>query len=364
MATYKFFSLFFFILLIAHFHAYESTFRKGYNNCLACHHSPRGGGMLTDYGKMVASTQILFGRNYSEGAFKKTIRLNGKIDHNLKVRIAQIRSENATETFPMQGDYLAAFTGKKLKILSQLARAPQRGNTTNEEEKPKTLEQFYFRELKAIYAVKNNFLLSVGREKQDVGLRVEDHTLYNKSFNRFNITDLTTTAALDYFNQTTNLTLALFAPSYQEIESTREKGLKAEIRKSLGKIQLGFTTLLGESPSIKRIVAAPFVKIALGPLYLVYDAVFSRRATDQEVKFGQSSHLIRLSYFPFDFLEIFTLGERITRRGPFALTGKKLGSGFHFRMHRNFGLRFDWKRSFLTQRNEDLAISQLVINWW
>lgn len=355
-----------FIFNFSNAQAFETMIRKGYSSCIACHYSPAGGGILTDYGKMVStSLSAIAEEEYIEGTFKKKMRMDGKLDHAVFFRLAKVKKKDYDETFPMQGDYAGVYQGEKTTFIAQLARAPERENDEDEEstDKPSEMEKYYFRELKAIYQFSEEKFLTVGRQKQNLGPSLEDHTIFNKSLNRFNITDLTTVVAFDYVGEERQFTLSAFLPNSQEEIENAESGIKIEGRTLFGVTQVGSGVLVGKTESIDRIAYNLFAKIPFSAFVLMVDGIHAQRTADSQT-FDQNTTWGQISYFPLDSLELSLFSERVDRTSPFEYGQSRQGGGVNFKLTRNLSFRTDYKKTILSNRNEEMLISQLFLNWW
>lgn len=349
-----------FVEIFQNANAFESNFRVGYTSCVACHHSPRGAGHLSDYGKLVSASQSIFK--------KKELKGGSGFSQGIQARLANLQTELSNETFPMQGDYLAAFTNKPQdrKIIISLARAPSRRESDSSVDKPSTIETLYFRDALIITSKKNTHYFSAGRSKKNLGPNIVDHTTYNKSLNGFNITDLITALSYDYIETKKSLELTAFAPSFQENTSDQEYGLRLQGRYSLGKLQFGSGILIGKSPSIKRGIGNLFFKYGSKNFYALLDSVFTHRLNDQDIDFNQVTSSLILSLFPFysNASEFYAIGEFVEREEPFKVSEQRFGVGTRVKINSHFSFRFDYKRTLLSQNEEDLFISQIYFNWW
>jgi hypothetical protein len=337
--------------------ARESMFRLGYNNCIACHSSPRGGQFLTQYGQLISNSLSV-----------KKKELQGvkvsKLSQRVKARLAHVRTEYSNDTFPMQADYLAAFSLPKGQVLASLARAPQRNSVSDTVEEPSTIETLYLRELKYLVSSMGK-QFTIGREQQNLGLTLEDHTVFSKSENRFNVTDLATVFSMDSLGKNFNYSFHVFAPSFQEKRTNREYGAKTEIDYTINMIQLGFGLLAGLGDSIDRYLMNVNSKIRFSKqLLMQLEGTFTNRSIETGGSFKQQAYLAILSYFPIESLELFTQLEKLNREDPFEVTTDRIGLGANLKLYTHLSWRTDWKRTKLSQRDEDLYISQLYLNWW
>jgi len=339
-------------------HARETMIRKGYTSCNACHVSPNGGGHLTTYGEMVSDSLSLW---KGTRAIKESKNI---ITHGAQVRLAHVRTEVSNSTFPMQADYLTALKWAKINVVSTLAKSPNRSSSLSEEEKPKFVKTLYFSEFKLMRKLSKNSTLTLGRERQNIGLRLEDHTIYNKSLNRFNVTDLASLVSIDKVDSKTSFNASVFFPSYQEVDSKQEYGLKTSSKFFFKKLQLGLGVLFGQTENIKRYLLNLNFKVNVSDFVLMIESNLTKRETGQNIKFNQNSYFSRLSYFPLNPIELFISGDVVRRENPFLLTQERAGAGLTIKLQANTSLRFDYKKTFFSQTNETTFISQLFFNGW
>ena len=337
--------------------SYEGMIVKGYTSCLTCHYNPQGGGFLTKYGQVVSdSLSLVKGTRQIKDNLKE-------IQHGFQGRVAHLRTDFGNETFPMQADYMAAFSPNKNKYLFNLARAPKRSAHLADQEKPSFVETLYFRELKYLRQIGEEYIFEIGREKQNLGFRLEDHTLFSKSLNKLNITDLTTLVGINKVTSSYSFHGGLFLPSFQEAENNKESGGKLGGNLFFEKLTLGLHGLYGETKLIKRKMALLNFKYALGFFLIMAEGSLTSRTNEQGISFDQVDQFIRLSLFPIDEVELFLGGEKTKRDAPFSLNEERLHFGTRIKILANLSLRNDWKSSIKGPKNK-VFISQLSFNWW
>lgn len=355
-------SLFIFLSIAKPF-AYESMIRKGYTSCLGCHYSPRGGGILTDYGKMVAFSEApLKLRSLEESSLKKSLRFGGMMDHGVHLRVANVDTEVSNDSFPMQGDYLNAFRFKNSVLLTTLAKAPVRRSQSSVE-KPAFIDTVYFRDLKLVHSLDNKHFFTLGRERQNLGLKLTDHTLFVKNYNKSNVTDIATFLSYDYVGKDYELTLSSFGPNFQEGIDNKEYGGKVELRRKIARSVFGISFLKGKTNLVSRDLLGIFGKISPTKYISFFsENIMSSRKTSQNIEFSQRTHMIGVLLSPISSMEMSLSAEDIRREDPFYIDQQRAGMNIRQRIFPNLTFQFDWKRTFLSSRNENILISQLFIN--
>lgn len=300
---------------------------------------------------------------------KKQIKGGDRIAHALQGRIANVETELSNDTFPMQADYLTAFRSheSKFKVLSTLARAPQRNAAEIEGvEKPSTIETLYFRVLKTIYQIDSQSFLSIGRDKKNLGTVDVDHTYFNKSLNGFNVTDLQNGISFNAISSKYGFEVTAFAPSFQEIKGNEEYGGVFQARLNFQKIQIGTGMFFGQTSSNRRGMGNLFLKLGGNRYYFLLDGILTKRIPKQGKEFNQLTGLGKFSLYPFygKDVEFYIAGEIARREEPFFVSEERLGLGSRLKLTSHFSFRLDYKRTFLSQNIENLFITQIYLNWW
>ena len=152
--------------------------RHGYNNCIACHVSPSGGGLLTQYGRGL-SNEVLS----SWGSEKEAQFLNGVIDTSSvsewiqfggDIRAVQIHKEDAYikkgRFIPMEASFSIGL------VREQWAAVSKFGNFENRIWKPYS-DTYYI-----MYKPREELSFRAGKFTPQYGLTISDHIAFIKSF--------------------------------------------------------------------------------------------------------------------------------------------------------------------------------------
>lgn len=161
--------------------AYPENTIRGYPNCLACHVSPRGGGLLTDYGRSL-SAEMMSTWKVRPGFEKPFIGLVNNTDH-LKwgggIRAVQSHQSSNTSRrgrfFLMQNNIEAMVTTKdqKYAVVGSISRregpaqVPDRGDI---------LSDRHF----VMFSPSDNTKLRVGKFSEAYGLHDPNHTRFTR----------------------------------------------------------------------------------------------------------------------------------------------------------------------------------------
>lgn len=152
---------------------------KGYANCMACHVSPNGGGILTDYGRSL-STELMSTWKVTKGfenPFYGAVKNTKKIKFGGQYRILQAYIENdqvkIKKQFTMQNNlefavkYMKAFFVGALGVREGPDRTPEKG---------KFLSERHY----VLWETSGDSRLRVGKFRQHFGINQPNHTRFVK----------------------------------------------------------------------------------------------------------------------------------------------------------------------------------------
>ena len=157
--------------------AYPEMIRHHYVNCLACHESPSGGGLLTPYGRTLSSEVLSTWGDAKEarpfyGAFGATDNPFLKKYFNVggDLRAIQLHSENSqtirNSFIRMQTSIETAFKYDKFKFVSSFGKQGVDNMVTGE------FTRFYLQ-----YQALEEITLRAGRFIPNFGINIAEHTM-------------------------------------------------------------------------------------------------------------------------------------------------------------------------------------------
>jgi len=167
------------VLSVQTFSFVENT-TKGYANCMACHISPNGGGVLTDYGRSLSSS-LMSTWKVTDG-FENPYYGLGKNTQNIKFggqyRMIQVYAENdqidVKRQFTMQNNL--EFAVKYMNAFVVGTVGTQEG-PDNFPDKNEFLSERHF----ALWEVSPDSRLRVGKFRQHFGINHPNHTRFTKA---------------------------------------------------------------------------------------------------------------------------------------------------------------------------------------
>ncbi len=352
-------------------HSHEIMVSHGYFSCTACHRSATGAGMLTEYGKGIATATSLVGGEYHPGKVKKWLSVGGKLDHTIQARLAHVDNSRKDRVFPMQVDYLANLTlSEKNEIAFTLARAPNSARilgSTQTVEEAGGLHAYFVRKLLYTHTIDKKMQVQVGRDFVAYGLNIDDHSLYIRSQNKFGVTDFPTQARFVWEEKNRRHFFSLLAPSFQEADTNREYGfaVKNEFTTFKKGPILGASALYGKTDVLTRYLLGGHIKVPLpGFLFLGQHDITFRDVEGQDQSYTQHISMARLIFTYFESLSPYLLVERLDQQGPTPNKRTQKGVGAAWRLFGRWSVMSDYRRTGEGRQKEEYIITQLYLNWF
>lgn len=334
--------------------AYESMIREGYANCMTCHISVHGGGLLNNYGKVISQELSTFG--------KTMMPTKRRYEHAIQARVARYENDSQVRTFPMQLDYLSAFRSGPTVYQATLAKAPKSKNG----EKTNIENELYFRKLTVEHKVNDYITVIGGRDYLNFGLKLLDHTLYIKSNNRRGVTDFVTLLGISIQSERSQISASVYGPSFQEETNNQESGITGKYDFYLlpNKSVLSISALQGSTKEIDRSEFALSAKTSFFDFLLMGQIDHGeRKINDSSRSFKQKASFVKLSYFPYQNLEFHGVKESLDIESPFLTKVEKEGYGIKWKATSFLSVEYDQKRILRTTATTQ-HMFQLFYNGW
>lgn len=262
--------------------AYVENVTHGYPSCVACHASPAGGNMLTDYGRSLSKELMSTwgGWKGSEqplwGAFKapkKYVRLGG--DFRSIQTFVDSPFATTGKLFVMQNNFELGLKYKKFTLVTAFGTRGGPPGTPNHSEF--ISERHYL-----LWETSPTSRLRVGKFRQMFGINDPNHTRRVKSLLGFG--SLSETYNLEFTQIYEKMEISVNA-SLGRIDRPRdgsEKNVSVTYAHYLnGKSRLGGSFLLGESDNQRRWVLGAFGVIPITEKLLTVFEVDAQQATPE-----------------------------------------------------------------------------------
>jgi hypothetical protein len=361
-------NLFLVLAITEHSQAFPEMVRMGYVNCTACHVSPSGGGLLTDYGRSAAS-EVLSTWAYSKeelvghGLLPETpawLKVGGD------VRSIQIYVDTPRDTtksfFPMQADLETGLNFGRLWLVQAFGvqggpdGAPYKG-------------QFMSHHFYALYNLSDEAYIRAGKYFIPYGITLPDHTSFVRRNLGFDENQENYNLDVGTIGENWNGILTFSFGRKDMVPTPLEKGVTLQVAKNIGdthKISGSFAYL--KSDGGHRYLAGPAILWGFSPQWAFigeYDyqeksvegalpvvtkgAVTYSRLQYEWFKGFHSYLLHQLSYL--DFTQLRT---RVSSAG--------VGLLFYPRPHFEFGLELDSQK--IAEIEEQDTIGWFLLHYY
>lgn len=277
MKAILFFSFFFSAKAVL---AFPQMIRHGYTNCMTCHTSPRGGGLMTDYGRAlsgeVLSTWSYEGeQNWHYGALKKApnwLKIGGDF------RSAQVHSKTDQATI-----------GRFIEMQEQIEVAAKLKDTlinityssdTLKESKPWYISQFYI-----LSQLTDKLNIRLGRFIPRFGINTPEHIFSTRGPLGFGYQSERDTAEITFVENKWDFSLALTTGELRD--TTDASGIYSQVNYSFGSHDKLGISLEKKSRSNEETSIGIHGLVGLSEhLYLISDTVFrnSRIANSSDTR--------------------------------------------------------------------------------
>ena len=281
--------------------ALPTMIRLGYPNCVSCHITPQGGGLLNSYGRGIDKAQSLLGGEYVplDSDWFTTLNWNGRITQDFRTIIQQqdtsttdrpgtqlfrsrILYRNATEL----GNgfrFTATLTGENQGVL----RPPLAYDA------PARESQLFVNTALLSYRVKA-FEIAAGRDQLPTGINITDLSAFIKSRNHLGYYDAPTQLKATWWGRRYQVSSYAFGPGGNEAAGHHESGggLLAEVDLSGNRrTVVGINVLRGTASLEDRTQFGPYARLGFGKWGILAEHDFTARnwKAAAPVSFGQTT---------------------------------------------------------------------------
>ena len=342
-----------------------------YAKCLACHESPQGRELLTEYGSGIDLAQSMVAGNYHKSKNKVVnfFNANGKINHDIRALFKYSKDFTAKTN----SDLVKVHYRNLVKATSKL-RLGFTAGADDTETKAKGVGKFgytqngrksktYLRRAMIEYRLpqeesQNGFEISLGRDYLPTGYNHSDHTAFTRARNRMSAIDYPTQLKAIGWGQTHLYSLFLIAPSGEELSGHRETGLGALYEKSLNenKLVLGVTGIYGTSDDIKRQMIGAYSRWGISRAYgLFFESIYTNRElqTGSKDSFGQWANFIKLYAHAQEWLVPSITLEHLNVSKPYNENIFRATLGLGARLSRNLSIGVSYRKGGSSEETKD-----------
>jgi hypothetical protein len=242
-------------------HAFPEMARIGYQNCVACHVSPTGGGVMNSYGRGM-SADILSTWHYEgeetigHGLFGSTYQTPEWLQLGGDSRWIQTYVQNLQGTqgqwFPMQDQLEAAVRAWKIWLVGNLNFEGGPPGTSN-------YGVLQSNRLYALYNVTDEIYVRAGKFQLPFGINQPNHTAVIAQNLGWGAETESDNIEAGYIGEKVNVILTGDMGRPDNTSLTVENGMALNVAYNLSTVhKLGWSTFNGYTPSTNRWVTGPY----------------------------------------------------------------------------------------------------------
>lgn len=317
--------------------ALPTMIRLGYPNCVSCHISPQGGGLLNSYGRGIDEAQSLRAGEYkpSENGLARALSWGGRITQDLRA----VAQEQVTDgpNQPVLGRLRSRFMYRNATELGKGFRVSAVVYGENEStprpvkpfDHPVNPGQVFLASALVQYRANEHMEFAAGRDLLPSGIYVSDLTPFIKSRNRLGYYDTPTQVKAFFWGKRYQITPFAFGPSGEERSGEGESGggtlaefdLFGKQRHVVGVNLLRASARVGD----RRVVGA-YTRLGFGKWGILAEHDITDRTMHQPAiaSFRQHATYAQLFYAVREWFVVSAIGERLNVQKPYE---EKLNAG-------------------------------------
>lgn len=310
------------LLLPAQAAASPAMIRLGYSSCQACHLSPQGRGLLTEYGKGIDDTQ-----SARQGVYQTDETRVRRLFHDVRL-LAQASAEDRTG-----GSSVASGTARLwYRNATHLTRtfrlagtvsvdAPARATDVTAVQPLPSQPQVFVRQAMVEYLPRDGVYLAIGRDTLPSGIEISDQSTYMRSRNTQGLTDVPTQAKLFLSNRRMLVAPYVFGPSGHEAAGweTSGVGVLGETYLFRDRVAAGLSVRVARNDVHDERLAGVYARIGLGRWGVMteHDLTRRRERRDDRRAFDQYTGYAQVFVYPVDWLVLSVNAERLALDPPY-----------------------------------------------
>ncbi len=323
----------------------------GYPACIACHVSPNGGGLLTDYGRSLSKELMStwgasdrFAQPYF-GAFKnrETVKFGG----DLRTIQTWLKNDNIDQgrAFPMQQNLEV---GVKVDNVMLVTTAGLRQGPEGFPDRGTFLSERHY----ALWSPSPTSKLRVGKFRQTFGINTPNHTRLVKNLFGFGSLSETYNVEFTKFFETYEVTVGSSMGRIDNPQTNSEKNVSAHYTYYLNEnSRVGGSLLLGESNLERRTLGSLNAVIPLAKEWILMTEVdYERAHSSATPQQGEDTlaTLLRLGNTPFKGVMWYVLFQHASiDRGSSYTLQHQPGVGIQWLPIPHFNIQIEYSRAIV-----------------
>ena len=367
--------IFLFLLLASKAQAFPEFVRHGYSNCITCHFSPTGGGILTEYGRAMSKELLSRGQFFFEKKMELpqpqeseeeqflggAVKLPQGLSLGGDIRALQWVQDNKTATRGgfvfMQADLEAALSdGKRIVVDGTIGRAEPQGKAKYAND--------YLVSRRHWISVKmgpeetpDRYQLRFGRFYPAYGINIAEHPTVTRKQLGFDQQQETYNAELAYISETWNVFATYVAGRPDNSSRPQEVGGALQVSRAVGeRYRLGVNAFQSSNAVRTRTLAGAFAHLGFSPtFYALTDFSWSKDRVNKSGlaeffklgwEFSRGVHLLATQQF----------GKPSFSQSENWQEAYSLGIQYYPRVHWDFLLSVGQERSTVASRDFDSVL--------
>ena len=301
--------------------ASPAMIRLGYAGCQACHLSPQGRGLLTEYGKGIDDTHSARRGVYvtDEDRWRRLfhdVRLMTQLSSEAREQPERVTSAAArlwyrnttrlSPTFRVSGTVSVDVPGRSQEVttLQPLPAAP-----------PVFVRQALFE-----VTPHKNVYVAIGRDTLPSGVEIADQATYMRSRNVQGFTDVPTQAKVFWSTPSFQVAPYVFGPSGHEAPGFRTSGVGVVAEKYLlgDRLAAGLALRAARNRTFDERLVGAYARFGLGRWSVLseHDVVRRRERSGDGRHFDQYTGFVQIFFFATDWLVASLSADRLQVEDP------------------------------------------------
>lgn len=328
--------------------ASPTMIRLGYSDCVTCHISPQGGGLLTSYGRGIDVAQSLRAREIAPSdadrrRFLFDVRL---VAVGQQAAALESHTSTASSTFQLLVRSSTRLSDRQRLTYTFALAGPTLGSST----RPAGAATVIVPKAVWEYRPKDGFELTAGREELPTGIGLPDPQAYMRKSTNPGTTTYPTQVKAFWWNRRFQVTPYAFGPGADENVRLRQwgAGALAGVDVWKGRAIVGVSGLDSRSPAFNRRSVGAYARLGFGRWgVLAEHELTGRSSTDTTVQTTQyvAGHT-QVFFAPYEWLVTSLGAEELTMHG--AATGRayRLAPAAQVRVSENLTVAFTMRDVF------------------
>jgi hypothetical protein len=344
-------------------YALPTMVRLGYPNCVSCHISPQGGGLLNAYGRGIDEAQSFSETEYKPpgGGLARTLSWGGRITQDL--RMVSLEQVSTGTNQPVLGRFRSRLMYRNATELGRGFRVSAIFMGENEHtprpstpyERPVRPGDVYVNTALVHYRPRDGLEFAAGRDLLPGGILTSDLSPFIRSRNRRGYYDTPTQVKMFWWGKRYQVSPFAYGPSDGEPAGERESGGGALAEFDvLGnqKTILGVSLLRGTAVNGNRRMIGAYTRLGFGQWGILAEHDITDREVDRPApaSFRQHASFAQVFWYPREWLVVSLIGEHLSVGRPYRehLNAVKIEVAARLTPNLTIGINTRGQRNMLT----------------